>query len=244
MKIYNRTNVELVKERLNFIELLNDQENYFIGGNKIKEYEDGDLTHPYKHFSALRIYLALTCFDVLGQPIDRVDFSKWLNSKKLSEERNLILEKSNSDNPLDSVKSIYNYYNKKYGARSSFNRFILEILSEGDREKLYKSISAVKLVTPEITNPDGTKTVPTGRDYELTNKQKLEFLYFIRNSFTHNAISLGIRDIGVFPKLLEPKFREYPMGIHIDKINNDLITYKVKNWPFVLIDVISNTINN
>src|SRR5690606_8549472 len=86
--------IGLIKERLEFIKQLTDVKEHFRGRDKvIRGNGPRDSDHPYRHFSALRIYLALTCFDILGQSDDWKDYGNWLSSKKKADERNNIIDK-------------------------------------------------------------------------------------------------------------------------------------------------------
>ncbi len=50
-------------------------------GDKYLETNDARSTWSYKarHSEALRYYLLLTCFDILGQKKKYIDFNKWIN---------------------------------------------------------------------------------------------------------------------------------------------------------------------
>lgn len=243
--------IELVNERINFIKELSEVRDHFRGQEKILKTKEGTWTHSYKHFSALRIYLALTCFDILGQSDDWIDFNGWLRSKSKTDERNKIFEKHKLKNLQQILISVNNDYNKQYGVKTSFFRFIRESLTTENQQKLFKSIAGQKRLTDEIVKDDGTKIAATGTSIELTQKQKEEFLLNIRNSFTHKGISIGDAAGGVFEyeqpilfPISENKWepRWIHMAIHHQKVNNSLITFKVQRWPFVLLEIIKDTV--
>ena len=195
----------LVKSRLNFIQELSEIKEHFRGTKKIIHVTEQEYSHSYIQFSALRIYLTLTCFDILGQPDDWRDFNSWLKSNRHSKERIEIFTKHDKKDLLDSIISIHEEYLSIYGVKRSFFKFMREIISNQDREKLFNSIKGQKSITKTKYNPDGTTTLGIGIQIELTDNQKEKFLFDIRNSFTHNGISIGDATGGIF-KTEEPKF--------------------------------------
>jgi len=238
----------LVRSRINFIKELSEVREHFRGVEKIIHVNDREWTHSYLQFSALRIYLALTCFDILGQPDNWTDFSSWLKSKSHLPERSTIFAKYDKEDSQNAILSIYEEYQNIYGVKRSFFKFIREIVSHEDREKLFNSIKGQKRITETKYNPDGTTTLGTGINFVLNEDQKERFLYDIRNSFTHKGLSIGDAASGIFmneepimlPDRNEPVWLFY--GIHSQKIGNDYITFQVQRWPFVLLEIIENTI--
>src|SRR5690606_15949133 len=200
--------------------------------------------------SALRIYLALTCFDILGQSDDWKDYGNWLSSKKKADERNNIIDKHHKKELNDILISVNKEYNKIYGVRRSFLKFIYEVISDDDRAKLFDSIKGAKTFTFDIIKEDGSIKVGTNaKRIELTQKQKEDFLFNIRNSFTHKGVSIGDIAGGIFETEKPTKFpgTENPVwtynAIHYQKIKGDTIMFSVRKWPFVLIEIIENTIS-
>lgn len=246
--LWNTEQIELVESRILLIKQLIDAKEHFRGHDKIKKISDGYWTHSYKDYDALRIYLSLTCFDILGQPNDWVDFNSWLRSKKQKNQREIIINRSLNDNYSELILSVNIEYNKIYGVKSSFYKFISEILSQKNRQKLFDSIKTSKQLTPRIVKPTGT-TLATGREIELPNDRKENFLFNIRNSFTHKGISIANPAGGIFdnekPILWSPDRKpEWGFsGIHKETIDGDIITFSVRRWPFVLIEIIEDTIN-
>lgn len=241
--------IELVESRILLINQLIEAKEHFRGREKVINLPERYWTHPYKDYDALRVYLALTCFDILGQPNDWIDFNSWLRSKKLSKERNAIITKNYSENYSEFILAVNNDYNKIYGVKNSFYKFIREILSEDNRQKLLDSIRTSKQITPRIIKPTGT-TIGTVREIKLPVEIKEKFLFEIRNSFTHKGISIGNPAGGIFdvekpifwPNDSTPKWGF--SGIHKKTINGDIISFSVKKWPFVLIEIIEDTINS
>ncbi|MDO6759610.1 hypothetical protein Q4566_05300 [Tamlana sp. 2_MG-2023] len=241
--------IELVESRILLIKQLIEAKEHFRGRDKIKNLPDRYWTHSYKDYAALRVYLALTCFDILGQPNDWMDFNSWLRSKKRKKEREEIIDKSLTYNYSEFILSVNNEYNKIYGVKSSFYKFIQEVLSQENKQKLFDSIKTSIQLTPRIVKPTGT-TLATGREIKLPIERKEKFLFNIRNSFTHKGVSIADPAGGIFdnekPSLWPPDWKPKWgfSGIHKETINGDLITFSVRRWPFILIEIIEDTINN
>ncbi len=132
-------------------------------------------------YPPLITYLRLTCFDQLGQPDSRHPFNSWLISTKKEEERmNIISEIEESDKILFS-KKLYEGYNKIYGVKNSFFRFLREIISTDIREQLLNKIR----ITDNFDSI--AKLVGEYIDGDLDYLQKEKYLYSVRNDFTHNT---------------------------------------------------------
>lgn len=246
---WNSEQIELVESRLYLIKQLIESKEHFRGHHKTRKLPDNYWTHSYKDYAALRIYLSLTCFDILGQPNNWIDFGSWLKSKKLKLEREKIINKNYTSNYSEFISAVNNDYNKIYGVKNSFYKFIREILSEKNRLKLFDSINTTIQITPKVVTPNGI-TMATGKDIEFPIEIKEKFLFNIRNSFTHKGISIGDAAGGIFdtdkPNTLPPDWKPFwgYIGIHTETINGDIINFSVKRWPFVLIEIIEDTINN
>jgi hypothetical protein len=103
----------------------------------------------FTHLRPLRIYLYLTCFDRLGQPADWLDFGAWLNSKKHTAERQMAIKNIPGNLRTEQMaQKLYDGYTKIYGVKSSFYRFINEILPSNTRSKLLSSIKIEKSALP------------------------------------------------------------------------------------------------
>jgi hypothetical protein len=72
--------LRLVEERLEFVEIISRLNEQFLDPSLIRKVGEKGWTHPWKYFDALRNYLLLTCFDLLGQPSEFKDFQSWLQS--------------------------------------------------------------------------------------------------------------------------------------------------------------------
>lgn len=123
-------------------------------------------------------YLRLTCFDLLGQPAEWMQFDSWLNSNKKKEEREQIIATIKFSNSLDFTKKVYSEYLKIYSVRSSFFRFLNEILPSHDRDILMEKIKIDFIDYTSIKH-----------DNSISFKEKQEYLYKIRNEYTHKVIA-------------------------------------------------------
>ncbi|WNH10852.1 hypothetical protein [Thalassobellus suaedae] len=228
--------IKLVEERLKFINQLTDLKENFRGNDKaISGKEPRNWQHPYEHFSALRFYLLITCFDILGQSNDWQDYGSWLQSKNKANERNKVISKHQKRESNDFLISVNKDYNEIYGVKKSFLKFIREVITDKNRTKLFDSIKGTKKLTDDIYNDDGTVTVSTARRIELTQNQKEDFLFKIRNSFTHKGVSIGDKAGGIFDNEKPLKFGiEEPVwmfhSIHYQKIKGDTIIFSIRRW--------------
>src|SRR5690606_21942010 len=204
--------------------------------------------HPYKHYSALRIYLALTCFDILGQPNEWMDFQSWLKSSKKTPERIKVFSAHEAKDFSERLFRIHQDYTAIYGVKSSFYRFIREVISFENREKLLKSIGVLKRIKEAVDYDDGSHTPPVAVRIEVTDEMKEKFLFAARNSFTHKGISYGDPAGGIF-RTDDPDYwpgRKEPVwlsqNLHVEKSGNDTIIYQVWRWPFLLIEIIEEVL--
>lgn len=245
---------KLVLERIQLVNQLTNVKNHFKGRHLTEKTGKNTVTHPYKHYFALRNYLLLTCFDILGQPSDWLDFKSWLISKRKSDERKVVLENIQTVNKVDITKSIYEEYLKIYGVKNSFYRFIREIISAKNRSNLFKSISANRITSEAEEFEDGTHTTRGAENYKISDQQKEKFLFNFRNSFTHKGVSFGHAGAGIVsepfdlegPQLYDKNEGPFylALSVHEEKINGEIIVYKVSKWPELLIEIIESEIKN
>ena len=231
--------IENVKSRLEFISKLTSVRETFRGIELIEHTENNGWTHPYKHFSGLRFYLILTCFDILGSNEEFIPFSNWLTSSKIKEERENIFRNvySNELNP-DSVKKVYSGYNDIYGISKGFKRFINEVISTEDRALLLDSIKIRKIQN----NPQ--KVI----EYEPNETKKINFLYEVRNSFTHTGQPYASPGGGIFiddgkAVIIDGKKMWGYQIIHREKKQDFFYEYSVRKWPKLLVEILNNTLN-
>jgi hypothetical protein len=227
-----------VEERIEFIKTLYSLRDEFKGPDKIQITGNNSWTHPYKHFDGLLYYLLLTCFDILGQNGTFIDFSSWLESKEKLEEREKIFKQYPATQDNRYLSAIYKEYNNIYGVKRAFFNFIEKIMSPENRLKLHDSIKIVKYDKFEIKI----------EDFRPTAKQKNEFLFQIRNSFTHKGVSTGSEMPGIFPDYgvignkNTSKDRGY-YAIRREKKADYILIYGVKNWPQLLWGIVESTLS-
>ncbi|WP_311223263.1 MULTISPECIES: hypothetical protein [unclassified Acidovorax] len=235
---------DLVRDRLEHIELIFELRHSYCNLDLVKPVGDNGWTHPWRYFEGLIHYLLLTCFDLLGQPSEWVSFSEWLNSDKKKAERCLVESCMPVNSPpLEITKHFNSEYQKMYGVRTSFNNFVLEIISDTERAELYTNIEIVR------GRMDGEPNTcyPALGLIDNDNK-KLEFLFSLRNKFTHTATVMGSPAAGVFPHIYDwfvidgVAMKGYS-EIYREEKNGEWLIYQVRDWPFSLIRLIKTALS-
>jgi hypothetical protein len=235
--------IEIVKDRLDFIKILSKSKEFYRGDDLLKRHIHTDThTHPYRHFSALRYYLCLTCFDILGQTEGFIDFYSWLNSKNHIEQREKIFKQCENPDFHLYITSIYKEYNAIYGVSNSFSRFINQVLSDENRKKLFDSVEIKKQ----------TKIEPQQIEYEPTIKKKIDFMYLVRNSFTHKGKPISSVMGGFhFFNFNEDEPSNYDANgtatwahvqVYTEHRKDFVYVHSVIRWPGILIEIIEDTI--
>lgn len=277
-----KDNIEAAKQRVELVKKLNQLKPAFRKdpNNHYEEYTMAAV-NLYQAFSGLRFYLLLTCFDILGQERDFYQFGEWLSRSETAGERDILISTANQRSLLDNIKHIHNGYQSLYSVRRSFNRFI-DKMSKKNRDKLYASIKIEKQVVAvqedrhthirqdkplpdEIRNRLGSWT----QDWKPTEGQKRDFLFKIRNDFTHAGVAMADGFYAIFNKphmeldyeaprpifksnwdgKTPPEYEYRWMNIYCDenptKCENPTFrkVYSVKRWPMVLIEIIEETIS-
>lgn len=224
--------IALVKDRLEFVSMISDLHSHYFGPELIRDNPDGKgWTHPWMYFDGLRNYLLLTCFDLLGQPDDFMDFDSWLISSKTAIAREKVFEKNaHSGNLTEIIKNIYQEYKLSYGTKRSFFKFLNEVLTEEMRIELANDIWIRKYKTSTNQRISSIES----------NEDKFKELYKIRNSFTHAGVNTGSIGAGVFPNFAGEMIVDgvskkgyAPVGF-IRKKDTHIIIF-VRDWPDVLI---------
>jgi hypothetical protein len=223
----------LVKDRLEFVSIISSLNPQFLDASLIRETDNGGWTHPWQYFDALRTYLLLTCFDVLGQPASFMDFASWLRASSTEAERTAALSKA-SPQPtlLEAIKLVQREYNALYGAKNAFYRFI-DRLPAALRAELYYSV--------RIRQIDIAKNIEVA--VVESEEPKRKFLYDVRNAFTHRAENAGSPAGGVFPSWNEPVVLDgVPkrgwVPIRWEEKQGFRFEYCVRDWPNVLVRVV------
>lgn len=234
----------LVRRRLNLVKKLNSISEKF---DDIEDKTDvGDRGYIYESFSdyqALRFYLLLTCFDVLGQHKKYDNFTAWIG-KKDNSERDELISSNSKKTPLEICKILNDGYNKIYGTRNSFRTFIKSIMSSANRERLLESILIRKTGSgSDLFKDENGMTTETGKD------KKLEFLFNARNLFTHQALSTANGGAPITKKVTgneEGKFPDQDEKIkcgYFLVFSDNEFDYYVREWPSVLIEIIEEELN-
>ena len=177
----NDRNKELVRNRLVLVDKISSLRVQFTGVQHIKETPDGGWTNTWREFDGLRNYLLLTCFDLLGQPAAWVTFDEWLSSSTKREERMSAAKSVMTRDVVDICKEMLNVYTKRYGVRTSFYRFMDLRISASVKAELLYSVR-IRKIDRELN-----------REIEVVNDEakKKQFLYELRNSFTHKGVVMG-----------------------------------------------------
>ncbi len=246
---------KLVEDRIQLVKQLNEAKSNFTGPDLSQRINHNTTTHLYKHYQGLRFYLLLTCFDILGQTEGWYSFNEWLYTNKsepAKQERDLISKNAPSSGALKITKHMHSEYNKIYGARTSFNKFIDNVISEENRLKLFSSVTAI--IGERGDKVGGLFLSGTEKDYDLSYKQKKDFLYSLRCDFTHEGISYGNPTGGFLPhfdlegqhSLSSNESGTSPyisIEIYRKEIKEEIISFRVTRWPYVLIEIIESTIS-
>lgn len=208
---------------------------HYCDAGLIKHAGENGWTHPWRYFDALMYYLLLTCFDLLGQPSEWVSFSEWLISIKKAEERQVVVSSVQPDlNPIEIARQFNCAYQETYGVKTSFNNFVLKILTDEERTELYSNIQIVR------GRKDGDpNTSYPALGYINDEKKKLDFLFSLRNKFTHSAVIMGSANAGVFSQaydaiIVDGKPRKGYVEIHREAKSGEWLIYEVRDWPFML----------
>jgi len=123
-------------------------------------------------------YLYLTCFDRLGQPADWMDFGAWLESSDSKDERDAVLRQAATRGMTleERMRIAYGQYNALYGVRSSFFRFLRDILPPEMRRELLDSIDRTIILN-----------TPSTVSRQATDEEKEKYLFKRRNDYTHKG---------------------------------------------------------
>ena len=239
--------VVLVNERLNLVQMIMQHRETLMGFDLAKELPNGRWTHPWFQFDCLCNYLLLTCFDLLGQPSDYLDFHSWLSSSKSKPERLGIVEEIKAEDFVGKVMELHKGYLLLYGTKNSFMRFINEILSAQQKEILLNSIR-ITYGLPLSERKENTSHPSLGS--EESPAKKSAFLFSARNLYTHKAQNIGGFGDAIFPKeLLEETVKhraqyqyELYRPIYSEETAKYCISYSACNWPDVLINCINSVL--
>lgn len=231
---------QLVHERLEHVKLIFELRHTFHDRKLIQNVGERGWTHPWRYFDAMMYYLLLTCFDLLGQHRNWEPFSNWLVSNKSATERQATVAAIplNAD-PVAIALHLNAAYQSIYGVKTSFSNFLLNVLTQNERDELYFSIQIVR------GRKDGDpNTSYPALGYVTDVKKKAEFLFSLRNKFTHSAITMGSPIAGIFHQAydgieIDGKTMKGYIEIYRETKNGEWMIYQVRDWPFVLQRLIS-----
>jgi hypothetical protein len=131
------------------------------------------------HWGPLCVYLLLTCFDRLGQPADWRPFGDWLRAPKTEHEQTAALANIPAvANHLQAATALHETYNERYGVRSSFFRFLHEVLPAQQLDNL---LSSIEIRTSQMPPHFGEPTA-------ASEVEKEKYLFRLRNDYTHKSL--------------------------------------------------------
>jgi hypothetical protein len=224
----DKERIQRVKDRLFLYDKISDLKESFRGHDYTEHPSKSTFDHKYRHYEALRFYLLLTCFDILGQGAEFVDFSKFLNGKDFKEERKIVINSLRTvDDIEDKIKAVHEYYLKTYGFKTRYLYFINNVLDQGQRDRLYASIKISKITNAFSANVKSEDIASVNR--------KNEFLFKLRNEFTHEGKSWASGSAGLFDDMasmwsdgsitwaFQPQYLEKKGSYHIQ--------YSTLRWP-------------
>jgi hypothetical protein len=224
-----------VVDRLTLVRALIDQKHPLAKPKRIGVTPDGVATSAWDQHDSLINYLLLTCFDVLGQSVDFVQFGEWLTSRELEAERQEVLGQMKPElPPVAAARALHDGYNKRYGTTNGFMRFINEVISEEARNELLGSvhIGSIKPISPA-----------------KAAKLKKEFLYQQRNGFTHKAhanITVA-RMVDTNRMMIIDATSDEPIVKHAARMVEGRVdkagAYFVTDWPYVLYRTVARAVN-
>jgi hypothetical protein len=175
------------------------------------------------HWEPLCVYLALTCFDLLGQPATGWRLPReWLAEIRGRPEETASIVGTTTG--IDACDAFLSAYEREFGVRNSFFRFINEVLPDVARSSLLESIWLHDTALPpqmgELPAPGET--------------EKLRYLFETRNGYTHSGRFVGgTGNVEPPPGLgrAEETWRAREQTISATKMRTAL----AKDWPAVLI---------
>lgn len=165
--------------------------------DKLDEDSNNEFIKRYMYPQLIE-YLRLTCFDQLGQPSNWMTFDNWLNSKKKAPERQKILCRIQATDKIEFSKLLFKNYQGVYGVKNSFFRFLNEILPLDNRLHLLSKIKYRIQI----------EAIPTLQIKEASIQDKANYLFSIRNNYTHNTYAKGPIRNSQSEKASDWEFRE------------------------------------
>jgi hypothetical protein len=185
-------------------------------------------TALWTHHRGIVAYLYLTCFDLLGQNPEWVEFPAWLQSKSKQHadaRARAVAAIAPGSDPVTVAQQLHSAYNAVYSVRQGFRRFITEVLPDETRRSLLTSIVAERRVMPPLPNE-------TDPPVPLSENRKIDWLFSIRNQYTHRATYVpGLHD-QMTPADMRGDDETWWMS---DELSEKSTTaFSVSRWPRVL----------
>lgn len=218
--------------------------------------------HSRHEREAVVNYLLLTCFDLLGQAHKHLTFNDWIISTKphILEQHKSALEGLDVQTIgiIESTRVLLNHYNRLYGATKAFFAGINGLPAKA-RTHLLNSVSAARR-DPESLKPENKNTsyppLPIDdKDQEAIEKLKIKMLYSLRNAFTHDLAQMHFSSNPMMAQVVNknrPNTKGASWGVSIFEnkvlINTHQVyekkyVYDLRDWPFVLFEVLYAAIN-
>ena len=175
-------------------------------------------------YRGLVAYLMLTCFDLLGQPADWVDFSRWLESSRHQTERERVVVPVGTSS-IEAARAFVEAHAQLYGVRRSFRRFIEKVLDPEQRQALLACIEIEVAVAPPLI---GENDAPKS----LGESKKIDWLFDLRNRYTHAAFYVPGGHDEILPAEMRSDEDRWVMD---DELSATQYTHRtVRRWPAIL----------
>lgn len=176
----------------------------------------------YMQQPSLVTYLLLTCFDLLGQHVDWVDFNTWLKSSRTQHERLGALGGADPrTSSEEQLRRLWDRYNELYGVRTSFLVFFEHWMPADVRRELLDHINIEQWPTPP--NEGAVEDVED-------DGKKLAWLIRLRHDYTHRAQFVA----GLHPDQIPPDYRDGWWLMEAQMTRTKTTRYSVCDWPAVL----------
>jgi hypothetical protein len=176
----------------------------------------------YMQQPSLVTYLLLTCFDLLGQHHDWVDFDTWLKSSRSQRERSEALAGADSELSVDEqVRRLWDRYNEVYGVRTSFLFFLEHWVPTEARRDLLDHVNIEQWPTPPNAG---------AREDVDDDSKKQAWLIRLRHNYTHRAQFVA----GLHPDQIPPDYRDGWWLMEAQMTRTKTTRYSVCDWPAVL----------
>lgn len=245
-------NKEFVLARLRLAQALLEESDQ-LGGMDSHETDDLRWFHPRHEREALVAYLLLTCFDRLGQDKHFLTLSDWLKSVKdrHSSERADVLENLGANvTHLDASRALADRYQLLYGVRNAFCNGIYN-LSPELQQNLFDSVTLVH--SPDHGKYGPNVSVPGYpiEDKVLEKSLKVSYLFGRRNRFTHRLEQYQSSSTPVLSNFRGSNGASWAVEIrdstlqywgvhheHVPSKSGGVYGYSIRDWPFVLFDVL------